>query len=50
MGTEEESRAASAETFHPSDEDIEKWMASAFDMVGPFPVHSYIQIGHFVGF
>lgn len=30
MGTEEGSEA---EGFHPSDEEVEKWMASAFDMV-----------------
>ncbi|XP_044025131.1 tRNA-specific adenosine deaminase 2 isoform X1 [Siniperca chuatsi] len=32
MGTEEGSKADSAESFYPSDEEIEKWMASAFDM------------------
>lgn len=30
MGTEEGSKA---ESFYPSDEEIEKWMSSAFDVV-----------------
>lgn len=34
MATEKCSEAASAESFCPSEEDIEKWMNSAFDMVG----------------
>lgn len=33
MGTEEGSRADSSGCFYPSDEEIEKWMDSAFDMV-----------------
>lgn len=45
MGTEEETRAASAESFHPSDEDIKKWMACAFDMVGKC-LGTYIHISH----
>ncbi|XP_039981309.1 tRNA-specific adenosine deaminase 2 [Xiphias gladius] len=32
MGTQGESGAASAESFYPSDEDTETWMANAFDM------------------
>lgn len=34
MGTQGGSEAAAAESFYPSDEDREKWMANAFDMVG----------------
>ncbi|KAF3703185.1 tRNA-specific adenosine deaminase 2 [Channa argus] len=32
MGTEEESKDASAASFCPSDEEIQKWMGTAFDM------------------
>ncbi|XP_028997444.1 tRNA-specific adenosine deaminase 2 isoform X2 [Betta splendens] len=32
METDKGSGAASVESFHPSAEDIEKWMTSAFDM------------------
>ncbi|XP_058469817.1 tRNA-specific adenosine deaminase 2 [Solea solea] len=31
MGTQTGSDAASADTFYPSDEEIEKWMSNAFD-------------------
>lgn len=34
MGTEEGSKADSAESFCPTDEEIEKWMDRAFDVVG----------------
>lgn len=34
MGTEEGSNSDSAESFCPTDEEIEKWMDSAFNMVG----------------
>ncbi|XP_026196626.1 tRNA-specific adenosine deaminase 2 [Anabas testudineus] len=45
MGTEEESRAASAESFHPSNEDIEKWMASAFDMAKDALENGEVPVG-----
>ncbi|XP_059212323.1 tRNA-specific adenosine deaminase 2 [Centropristis striata] len=32
MGTEEDSKSDSAESFYPTDEEIEKWMSRAFDM------------------
>lgn len=33
MGTEEGSKEESVELFCPSEEEIERWMARAFDMV-----------------
>ncbi|XP_070782310.1 tRNA-specific adenosine deaminase 2 [Enoplosus armatus] len=45
MGTEEGSKADSAESFYPSDEVIEKWMASAFDMAKDALENGEVPVG-----
>ncbi|XP_068454914.1 tRNA-specific adenosine deaminase 2 [Clinocottus analis] len=41
----EVSKAASAESFHPSDEDVEKWMSCAFDMAREALQNGEVPVG-----
>uniref|UniRef100_A0A4W6F9U3 CMP/dCMP-type deaminase domain-containing protein n=1 Tax=Lates calcarifer TaxID=8187 RepID=A0A4W6F9U3_LATCA len=45
MGTQGGSEAAAAESFYPSDEDREKWMANAFDMARDALENGEVPVG-----
>ncbi|XP_032398695.1 tRNA-specific adenosine deaminase 2 isoform X1 [Etheostoma spectabile] len=45
MGTEEGRKADSAKSFYPSDEEIERWMSSAFDMAKDALENGEVPVG-----